>query len=296
MENRHAYLIMFHQNIEQLKILLHLLDYELNDIYIHADKKLSLSDNEKNKISSILKKSNCFFIKSRYGAWGGDSLMKIEIDLLKKATEVEHKYYHLLSGTDLPLKSQSYIHNLLKNDEKDHFRIRHEALGTDNFLNRVRYYCIFQNFIGRNYDCLLIKARNGFVRVQKRIGVDRTKKAGFEFVKSDQWFSITHNTAIFILKQYPLYKKYFLCSFVPDESFMCSIIKDSPLIDNLVNDSLRLIDWNRGEPYTFGKDDYDELINSSKLFARKFDIDYDREIVDKISEYVLNYNLSYTND
>ena len=64
MENRHAYLIMFHQNIEQLKILLHLLDYELNDIYIHADKKLSLSDNEKNKISSILKKSNCFYYRN----------------------------------------------------------------------------------------------------------------------------------------------------------------------------------------------------------------------------------------
>jgi len=290
MENRHAYLIMFHQNIEQLKILLQLLDYELNDIYIHADKKLSLSDNEKNKISSIIKKSNCFFIKSRYGAWGGDSLMKIEVDLLKKATEVEHKYYHLLSGADLPLKSQLYIHNLLKNDERDYFCIRHEDCGTDKFLNRFRYYCIFQNLVGRNDECIFIKARNGLVRVQKLIKVDRTKNANFEYVKADQWFSITHNTAKFVLDQYPLYKKYFMCSFVPDESFIISIIKHSYLADNIVDDSLRLIDWNRGEPYTFRKEDFDQLINSSKLFARKFDINYDKDIVDKISEYVLNFN------
>ena len=44
MQDRHAYLIMFHENIEQLKILLSLLEYELNDIYIHADKKMALSD------------------------------------------------------------------------------------------------------------------------------------------------------------------------------------------------------------------------------------------------------------
>ena len=138
MLDRHAYLIMCHQNIEQLKILLSLLDYELNDIYIHADKKLFLSDDEKNEISSSLKKSNCYFIKSQYGSWGGDSLMKIEINLLKKATEYEHKYYHLLSGADLPLKTQSYIHNILKNDGRDYLGLDHEANETKNVLDRFR--------------------------------------------------------------------------------------------------------------------------------------------------------------
>lgn len=290
MLDRHAYLIMCHQNIEQLKILLSLLDYELNDIYIHADKKLSLSDDEKNRICSALKKSNCYFIKSQYGSWGGDSLMKIEISLLKKATESEHKYYHLISGADLPLKSQSFIHNWFNNDGKDYFCIRHEANGTELFLDRFRYYYIFQNLIGRKRNSLMVKIRNGFVRVQKLIGINRMKNANFEYVKADQWFSITHNTAKFILAQYPLYKKYFVCSFVPDESFIYTIIKNSSLVDNLIDDSLRYIDWNRGEPYTFGKDDFDELINSSKLFARKFDINYDKEIVDKIYGYVIQFD------
>ncbi|MEE3325183.1 MAG: beta-1,6-N-acetylglucosaminyltransferase [Methanosphaera sp.] len=290
MQDRHAYLIMCHQNIEQLKILLSLLDYELNDIYIHADKKLFLSDDEKNEISSSLKKSNCYFIKSQYGAWGGDSLMKIEINLLKKATEYEHKYYHLLSGADLPLKTQSYIHNILKNDGRDYLGLDHEANETKNFLDRFRYYYIFQYFIDKQCSSIMVKMRNGFIIVQKLIGIDRTRNANFEYGKSGQWFSITHYTAKFILNQYPLYKKYFIFSLIPDESFISTIIINSSLVDNLVDDSLRLIDWSRGEPYTFGKDDFDELINSSKLFARKFDINYDEEIIYKIYEFLKQAN------
>lgn len=37
--NKHAYLIMAHQNFEQLAILLELLDDIRNDIFIHVDKK-----------------------------------------------------------------------------------------------------------------------------------------------------------------------------------------------------------------------------------------------------------------
>ena len=36
---KHAYLIMCHNNFEQLKLLLKLLDDERNDIYVHIDKK-----------------------------------------------------------------------------------------------------------------------------------------------------------------------------------------------------------------------------------------------------------------
>ena len=35
----HAYLVMVHKNINQVKKLLELLDYYDNDIYIHVDRK-----------------------------------------------------------------------------------------------------------------------------------------------------------------------------------------------------------------------------------------------------------------
>lgn len=52
--------------------------------------------------------------------------------------------------------------------------------------------------------------------------------------------------------------------------------------DSGVNSATRLIDWQRGAPYTFRACDYNELINSGAMFARKFDINIDAEICQKI--------------
>lgn len=37
--DKHAYLIICHNNFDQVAKLLKLLDYDKNDIYIHVDKK-----------------------------------------------------------------------------------------------------------------------------------------------------------------------------------------------------------------------------------------------------------------
>ena len=42
MNDRHAFLIMAHNNKEQLLELLRQLDHTRNDIYIHIDRKLNL--------------------------------------------------------------------------------------------------------------------------------------------------------------------------------------------------------------------------------------------------------------
>ena len=45
---------------------------------------------------------------------------------------------------------------------------------------------------------------------------------------------------------------------------------------------MRYIDWKRGKPYIFRNDDYNELINSEMLFARKFDASVDIDIINAI--------------
>lgn len=54
--------------------------------------------------------------------------------------------------------------------------------------------------------------------------------------------------------------------------------------DNNPHAIMRLIDWNRGKPYTFRSTDYDELCESDMLFARKFDASIDSEIIKMIME------------
>ncbi len=290
MENKHAYLIMCHNNFDQLEILLSLIDSEDNDIFIHIDKKSRVTKKEIDKIKCSISKSHIYFVDSIKAAWGSDSLMKIEIMLLNKAVETKHKYYHLISGADLPLKSQKEIHRLLDNDGHDYLSMDKDSIenSTKSFIGRVRYYFLLQNIIGRSskINLLLRMIQWILIFIQKIFKIDRTKKANFEYVKGSQWFSITHNTAVLVLNKYPEYKKYFMMTNIPDECFIQTIIKNSDAGSNVVNDNLRYIDWSRGNPYTFKYDDFDELINSGKLFARKFDIKTDKDLIIKIKDYI----------
>ena len=52
--------------------------------------------------------------------------------------------------------------------------------------------------------------------------------------------------------------------------------------------NMRLIDWNRGNPYVFKSSDFEELIKSDMLFARKFDCSVDKQIIDKIYSFINN--------
>ena len=88
-------------------------------------------------------------------------------------------------------------------------------------------------------------------------------------------------------------RKVFSYSLCADEVFLQTIIYNSDLYDKLIsykNDDnfaiKRYIDWKRGEPYTFKLEDFNELINSGCFFARKFSIKVDKEIIDKIYDYV----------
>lgn len=52
------------------------------------------------------------------------------------------------------------------------------------------------------------------------------------------------------------------------------------------NMNVRLIDFKRGNPYVWKRQDYDEIINTEHLFARKFDDKVDKQIIDKIYSYL----------
>ena len=68
---------------------------------------------------------------------------------------------------------------------------------------------------------------------------------------------------------------------VVDECFLQTLVMQSAFAGNLsmspeaddYHANMRWIDWKRGNPYTFEDGDYEELIASDYLFARKFDTD-----------------------
>lgn len=81
--NKHAFLIIAHNQFNLLKILLKQIDNEKNDIYLLIDKKANFYDTE--SIKKSIKSSNLFIIESMKVYWGDFSQIEAELALFKEA-------------------------------------------------------------------------------------------------------------------------------------------------------------------------------------------------------------------
>lgn len=255
-------------------------------MFIHMDRK-NKEYNEK-KVEEVVRFSGVFHTERTSVAWGGYSLVNAELLLLKAALKGEYSYYHLLSGEDLPLKNQDEIHKFFDaNQGKEFVRFENEVFG---HYDRVRYWYFFQDKLGRRRDRKVLRIINRAVLVaQKILGIRRNKKIRFQ--KGTEWFSITDGLARYVAAQEEWIKKVFAHTLCADEVFLQTIIHNSDFqnalyhkqYDNDLHAIMRLIDWTRGDPYVFRYSDRRELVESDMLFARKFDCNVDREIIDCIT-------------
>lgn len=277
--DKHAYLILAHKSDYVFHTLLKMIDDKRNDIFIHMDKK-----NRSYKPSDIrdsVKESRVYHCKSISCSWGAYSIVKAEYLLLQLATSIDrYSYYHLLSGQDLPIKSQDTIHRFFLENEGKEF-VNFDDLHF-NYADRVRFFYLFQEMLGRRQSFV----NRCFLKMQRIVGVYRHKNVRFQ--KGPQWFSITDDFVRHILSVYPWVRSLFRYTQCPDELFVQTALYNSTFMDKQFKNPItgytaRHIDWKRGYPYVFKRKDFDELVNSSDLFARKFDVDTDKRIVDMIA-------------
>ena len=287
---KHAYLLIAHNEFELLCKIVSLLDHEDNDIYIHIDKKSKTIPFE--KIESSHKKSQLFYTDRIKVNWGGYSMIKAELMLIQKALEKgDYQYLHLLSGVDLPLKKQSYIHRFFADNYGKEFIHFNDEQFNQKHKTRYSIYHCFQEYVGRKKTGLLYYIERALCRFQKIINLDRSIE-GVEYKGGAQWFSITEDLAKYVLENKKFIKKAFSRTTCCDEFFLQTIVYNSPFFKNVYRiqeipsyiSCLRYVDWKRGQPYTFQDSDVDDLLNSEYLFARKFSIssEKNRKCVDTI--------------
>ena len=284
---KHAYLIMAHTQPELLKKLLKMLDNERNDIYLHIDSKAK--DYPLDEIAAVLQKSKCIFTERTDVKWGSYSQIHCEMVLLKEAVKTEHAYYHLLSGMDLPIKSQEQIFAFFEKYNGLEFVDEDDAAISEAALSRVKYTHKFYGKAGSVKDILGALSVKG----QKLLGVDKTQKYGnIIFQKGRNWFSITHGLAKLVVEKEDWIQEVFGQSVCGDELFLQTVARNSEYAEKICNPNTmpevpdtRYIDWKRGSnnnPYVFREDDFEELKNALGLFARKFDLNVDKKIVEKL--------------
>lgn len=290
---KHAFLIIAHKDDIVFRTLIKLLDVEENDIYIHMDKK-NKSYNPKS-IEGIVQYSDVYHIERKKISWGGYSQIDVEVRLLEEATKRNnYLYYHLLSGEDLPIKTQKYIHKFFDENQGDEFvRFQNEIF---EHKDRINYYYFLQELLGRNKSKVGKNIRKLSIQIQKTMKIKRNKN--IEFQKGTNWFSITDDFARYVVSKKDWIRKVFKNTICCDEIFIQTILINSNFkeklyhkkFDNDIHSIMRLIDWNRGKPYTFREKDFQELKSSDMLFARKFQCEIDAKIVDEIYNEVNSKN------
>ena len=288
--SRHAYCILVHNEPSIFKTLVSLIDDPKNDIFVHVDKKADIS-----LFQVQLKFSNIIYSERYRIFWGDYSLINATINLLNLAFNYgTYSYFHILSGVDLPLKSQEYIHKFC--DElypgKEFIGIADEK--QDEW---IKYRSGYYHFFGSTFRCKDTKfsrakkwVSSKLISIQFRLRLKRNNE-GLDFKMGPNWCSLSNHFIEYLLQKRKWIEKRFRYNYCSDEIFIQTILWNSPFKANIykINDHymscMRKIGWDRGKPYTWQSTDYEELVNCPHLFARKFS-SADLEIVTKIKRHL----------
>ena len=264
---KHAFLIIAHNEPELLKILISMLDHQDCDIYLHIDKKADMT-----QFSGIeTHYSDLHIIEDRINVkWGDYSQIRTEIKLFEEAyRHGGYSYYHLLSGVDLPIKPIDHILEWFENNKG------YEYIGAKPATKK------YQKRMKRRY-FMITRKRNPIATImlgiQKILGLQWNRKT--EVWMGHNWGSFTQGFVKHIMDHKEWIDKHFKYSFCGDELYKPTLMRHLRKEQN-DKGSVRHIDWQRGNPHTFNMADYQELMNSDKLFARKFSTE-DKDLITQI--------------
>lgn len=284
------YLILAHKNLSQLARLIAALDNDKTRFFIHIDKKLGNAEINQHKF--CLNK-RVTLIKNRIQVnWGSYSLVTATLKLLQAASAHSKGYFILLSGEDFPLQSNEYIYNFLSNSygkEYLHYMSLPCKDWSNGGLDRINYY-----WLGEIMDP---QSSNLLIAFQKRYGIKRPNFVNFPFYGGSQWWCLTHECIMYILKfirHNPIIlERYKFCLF-PDEMIFQTIVLNSPFKEQTINDNLKYIvfEKNQARPRLFNTNDFTTLVQSGKLWARKFDNKHDSAILDKIETHINTHDFN----
>lgn len=296
---KHAFLILAHNNYWQLTQLVKLLDYDSHDLYIHIDKRCRDFDKEvfDNIISAS--KSRIYIYQEYRVYWGDYSIVEAELFLFNKAYSNCYDYYHVISGEDLPLKTNAQIDAFFEKNNGMEFIDFHDKKLLENpeIGRRTKVYHLFQKYKKASYRSALSYVIAFLDRIllalQFLFRVDRTKKLDWTIKYGSQWVSITDGLCKEVLSHEKKIESIFKYSSCPDELFIQTVAYNTEFKNMIyqssfknVKSNMRLIDWKRGKPYVFCDKDFDELRYSDALFARKFSEGNDKKIIIKTIEYL----------
>ena len=271
---KHAYLILAHNEPELLSLLVERLDDVRNDIYIHFDRKLSILPDIKTQHAGL------YILKDRVDVrWADVSMLEAEYKLFHAVVDSgsQYSHHHLISGVDLPLKNQDYIHSFFAQHQGKEFVGLHQRPMNSHADRALHYWHPFTRSFRGSGCVFAIKRILRYLVVQTQILLGIRRNTMIPFHKGGQWVSITRELIDYLLEQEDRAFTIFSRTFGADEYFVPTLIWDTPFMERLFDatdesrGAMRYIGWRAdGQLIDFTSQDLPALQQTEYLFARKF--------------------------
>ncbi len=281
-----AYLILAHKNPGQLRRLVKAIMDTHVYVFVHVDRKSCMGE-FKGKLDGL---PNVIFCnQQKQVSWGGFGMIEATLELIDTmySCEVQPDYVHLMSGQDFPLRSNAEMLLFFSENKGGNFLEAHTIPSPrlyESGLSRIRFKWFIED---EGYH----KAAQ-LVEIQKQRNMVRPYFEDIQPYNGSQWWSLTGECVQWIYETcrpgYRLYD-FYKYTFVPDEMLFQTMLKNSGWNDTIVDDNLRNINWDEGPEYPkiWRNEDFERLIRSGKLFARKFDEQTDHTIIDRLEKHIL---------
>ena len=289
-------LITVHKEINHLKKILDFFDDDFY-FFIHIDKKCKITEKE---FESIQNHKNVLYISRQFKInWGSVNLLKSRLLLSKEAVKNKNiEYFHAISGQDFPIKSCSEIKSLLISNRKEYLEnfempVKVRDWGREEGMDRVSYYNFYDVFNaktirGKIAIRVLLKLQK-LLKITRNISRDLPKLFGGE-----AWWTLSYPCLKYVVdytEKHPYFLKRLDYSLSAEEIYYQTVIMNSAFKANVVNHNLRYIDWelrNGNKPANLDETDYEKIIRSDAIFARKIEYPVSKTLIDRIENNLIN--------
>jgi len=283
---RLAHIVLAHTLPEQLVRLVGRL-HDPNDlVLIHVDRRQSLRPFT-TALGGLLERPEVRLLPRVRCRWGGFGLVQAALNGIEAALAADARpdYVCLLSGQDYPIKTRSRMVDVLTRAD-GHVFLRHFPLPRKGYVD----------------DGGMARLERWYLRPSRRWSLPnrfvpffpkRRVPGGLRPYGGTQFWLMPGEVAASVISYVaanPGLARFFRHSLVADESFFQMIVLNGPHRARVVNDDLRFVDHEEGEahPRILTCGDLPALRSApTALFARKFDVGRDRQVLDLIDNELL---------
>lgn len=222
--------------------------------------------------------ANVHFLRRRRTHWGGFGLVDATLRGIEHIlTRASVDYLILLSGQDYPLHSTAAIERFLSEAGGHSFLhnspIPYSGWGPQGGLNRLERW----HYVGPR-------------RYHFDVPWDRKVPGGLQPYGGEAYWCLTRSMAKYVVtfaRENRRFVRFFRHVLIPDEMFFHTIVMNSPFRNQVVNDTLHYVDWEvEPAPAILTTHDFERMVGSGKLFARKFDLARDGDVLDMLDDHI----------